>query len=852
MRSASVHHWRNQLKSSQQALRSRFEQDNNAAKLLRGLCHLVDDILRDIWAQAGLPAEICLIAVGGYGRGELFPHSDVDILILTPQDTPEINATLESLVGIFWDVGLAIGHSVRTLPECLEAAKQDITVQTNLLEARRLAGDRRLFANLLHQVRHDLNPQDFFKAKQQEQIKRHHRYNDTAYNLEPNVKEGPGGLRDLHTLLWIASGENLGSSWYGLAKSGLLSQAEAKLIRRHETQLQNLRIRLHYLTNRREDRLLFDHQDTLARQLIKPKQGNKQRPSEQIMQHYYGSARIIRLMNEILLQTLEKRIFSRPASKPKKLNALFQINENQLEACSHHIFEREPSAILQSFITLQQHPELIGFTPDTIRALWHAKRLVNSEFRRNPQHRAQFMQILRHPDGILRTLHRMHRYGILGRYIPAFGRVTDQMQHDLFHVYTVDEHTLNVLRNVRRFAGEAHNHEFPLCSDLFKTFEQPELLYLAALFHDIAKGRGGDHSSLGAVDARLFCKQHGLDEAQSGLVAWLVQSHLSLSATAQQQDISDPDVISKFSEKMGDVRHLTALYLLTVADIRGTSPNVWNAWKARLLENLYLSCRKQLQGKSMTAAGQIKLRQAESLDILKHYGVAMADCQPLWSKLDDDYFLRFEAKEIAWQTRLLLTHVSTPTPIVRTRLSPAGDGIQVMLYTLDQSNLFARICNFFERMGHNIVEARIHTTRHGYALDSFLVLDENDRSVRYGDLIAYIERELVAELVKNNTPEPSLEGRISRQLKHFPFTPVVNIQAEDKSNLYTISLVAGDRPGLLSRVAHVLLQHEVQLHSAKINTLGQRAEDSFMIFNQSLDADSIKQLEQDLTAVLAS
>ncbi|MCE9633769.1 MAG: nucleotidyltransferase domain-containing protein, partial [Methylophilales bacterium] len=456
MVSAPIARWRNQLTSGKQALRTKFERDNNTAQLLRGNCRLVDTILCDIWAQAGLPPNICLIAVGGYGRGELFPYSDVDILILAPQDEPEINLTLENLVGIFWDVGLAIGHSVRTLPECLHAAQQDITVQTNLLEARRLTGKRSVFAELLYQVRETLNPQAFFVAKQQEQANRHRRYNDTAYNLEPNVKEGPGGLRDLHSLLWIANGASLGATWNALVKNGLLSNAEAKLIRRHETRLQNLRIHLHYLTNRREDRLLFDHQDTLARQLVKPKTNAKQRLSEQIMQHYYRSARIIRLMNEILLQILEKRIFARAESKPKKLSALFQIHENQLEACSPGIFERDSGAILQSFIELQQHPELTGFTPDTIRALWHAKRLVNTAFRRNPKHRAQFMQILRHPDGILRTLHRLHRYGILGRYIPAFGRVTDQMQHDLFHVYTVDVHTLFVLGNMRRFAGEAH------------------------------------------------------------------------------------------------------------------------------------------------------------------------------------------------------------------------------------------------------------------------------------------------------------------------------------------------------------------------------------------------------------
>ena len=839
--------WRDALKTGQHALRLQFEQDNNTRRLLRGQCRLVDKILCDIWAQANLPSDISLIAVGGYGRGELYPQSDVDILILTSENEQETNAALEQLVGLLWDIGLAIGHSVRTLPECLQAASLDITVQTNLLEARKITGNKRLFRDMCHLVRLELDPQTFFKAKQNEQIVRHRRYNDTAYNLEPNIKEGPGGLRDLHSLLWIASGANLSPSWAGLAKHGLLSKAEASLIRRHETLLQNLRIHLHYLTNRREDRLLFDHQDTLARMLIKAGNHSKQRPSEQIMQHYYRSARVIRLMNEILLQILEKRIFPRTESKPKKIHAFFQLHENQLEPISPEVFEHHPDTILQGFIILQHHPEINGFTPDTIRALWRAKALINADFRRNIKHRAQFMQIMRHPDAVLRTLHRMHRYGILGRYIPAFGRVTDQMQHDLFHVYTVDEHTLNVLRNLRRFAGEDHRHEFPLCSDLFKSFQQPELLYLAALFHDIAKGRGGDHSTLGAVDAKQFCKQHGLNEQQSNLVSWLVQNHLTLSATAQQQDISDPKVIELFSKKMGDVRHLTALYLLTVSDVRGTSPTVWNAWKSRLLENLFLSSKKKLDGLSHSTESEIQSRKKEVQTNLEHYGISATDCRPLWKELDPDYFLRLEAKEIAWQTRLLLTHVKTSKPIVRARLSPAGDGIQAMIYTKDESNLFALICNFFERMGHTIVEARIQTTRHGYALDSFLVLDESDRSVKYGNLISYIERELSAHLTESPLSEPPKHGRISRQLKHFPFAPIVSIQPEGRDNFYSLSLVAGDRPGLLSRVAHILLSHEVQLHSAKINTLGKRAEDSFMISGkQPLTTSQIQQLQKDL------
>ncbi len=825
----SLSSWRAMLQAGNAAIRASFEKKPDTCKLLRNQCRQIDGLLREIWEQSGLPSTACLIAVGGYGRGELFPQSDIDILILLPEsDESSHSIHIEQLISQLWDIGLAIGHSVRTLQECLVEAAKDVTVQTNMLEARFLAGDENLYETFSKAICSGFEPIAFFEAKLREQSQRHARFNDTAYNLEPNIKESPGGLRDLQNVLWIARGNGLEPGWNGLVKHGLLSPAEARQIGRHQRFIENLRIRLHYLANRREDRLLFDHQNTLAEQLGFHSTPDR-RASEHLMQRYYRSAKFVALMNDILLQGLREQFATPDRSPCVPLDTYFKARGNLLEIVAPNVFQHHREAILQCFLTMQRHPHLTGMSLMTMRSLWQARHMIDRAFRNDPYQRQCFMDILREPDGILHTLRRMHRYGILGRYIPSFGRITGQMQHDLFHVYTVDEHTLNVLRNIRRFSAPSHSHEFPLCSRLMADFERKEVLYLAALFHDIAKGRGGDHSTLGASDARRFCRAHALPEEDTALVIWLVRNHLIMSSTAQQQDISDPDVIDTFARKMGSIRHLTALYLLTVADIRGTSPGVWNAWKSRLLENLYHASLRKLHGEQRNIAEEIVDRQTQAQEILGRYDISHAACQPLWKHLDESYFLRTDVREIAWQTRLLLTHVNTIQPIIRTRLSPEGDGIQVMIYTPDRNDLFARICGFFERLGYNIAEARVHTTRHGYALDSFLVLDASDRTVRYSGLLAHIEKELGLKLSSSLPPEPPLEGRVSRRVKHFPMAPQISIRPDEKSTSHILSLIASDRPGLLSKVAQILLHHHAALQSARINTLGSRAEDTFVI-----------------------
>lgn len=847
-------HWRNALLQQRAELGCSYQAAPRPAALLRDHTRLIDHALKSLWRETALPPDLALIAVGGYGRGQQFPHSDVDLLILLPRDMPAApNGGLEHLIGLLWDIGLEVGHSVRTLAECLEEAGRDITVQTNLLEARLLAGNRALFGEFSRAIWAQLDPRVFFEAKLLEQQQRYTRFHDTAYNLEPNLKESPGGLRDLQNILWIGRAIGL-AQWHDLVHAGLISAREARQIRRHELFLQDLRIRLHYLARRREDRILFDHQNILAQSLGFADSAQRL-ASEQLMQRYYRTAKFITLMNEILLQNLRTRIFPAGASTPVAINPRFQARGGLLEARDEEIFHREPGTLLEVFLLLERHPELRGISAATLRALWRAKSLINPGFRRDPSNRALFMQILREPHGITHVLRRMNRYGILGRYLPAFGRIVGQMQYDLFHVYTVDEHALFVVRNLRRLTVPEFAHEYPLCSRLINGFERPEVLYLAGLFHDIAKGRHGDHSLLGSTDARRFCRQHGLDGADTEMVAWLVENHLMMSATAQKQDLSDPGVIAAFARKMKDRRRLVALYLLTVADIRGTSPTVWNAWKGKLLEDLLRAAERYLGGGAAPSLdAQLQARQIEALHILQHYALAKNAHEKLWAQLDIGYFLRHEAQEIAWHVRHLYQQVASPAPVVRARLNPHGEGVEVLIYTPDRDNLFARICSFFERLSFNVVQAKICTTRHGYALDSFHVLDEGNKASHYRDLLSYIEYELAQRLLRQEEPGAPVRGRVSRYLKHFPVTPQVSLSPDEKGAYHVLSVTAGDRPGLLSRIAQVLLRHRIHLHTAKITTLGERAEDTFLITaddNRLHDPKAVLRLETDLLQQLA-
>jgi [protein-PII] uridylyltransferase len=818
--------------------------------MLRGHARLVDGVLRALWAELRPARGAALVATGGYGRGELFPHSDVDVLVLLARaPDAEERERLERLVGLFWDVGLEVGHGVRTVEECLDTAAEDITVRTTLLEARLLSGSRALFERLCAHLADTLDPESFLDAKRLEQEQRHARHQDTAYALEPNLKEAPGGLRDLHVIQWLGRASGVGPRWSDLERSMLVDHSEAMQLARLERHLQNLRIRLHYLAARREDRIVFDHQTALAAALGLEDSATR-RASELMMQGYYRTAKAVTQLNTLLLQNFEVRLTETPDVHARGLNERFAVRGELLEATHENVFQENPHAILEAFLLMQQHQELRGMTAVTLRQLWRARHRVDARFRRDALARLLFVMLLQQSRGIVHELRRMNQYGVLGRYLPEFGRIVGQMQHDLFHVYTVDQHILMVVRNLRRFTMPELAHEFPLCTRLMNNFSRRWLLFVAALYHDIAKGRGGDHSAMGARDAARFCRRHGLAADDGALVTYLVEHHLTMSTVAQKQDIYDPDVVQAFATRVGSERRLIALYLLTVADIRGTSPKVWNAWKGKLLEDLFRAARRALTGDAIPIDAVLSEKQDEALRLLRLYAMPEHAKDRLWGQLDTSYFLRHDAQEIAWQTRQLYARVDAGGTVVKARLAPIGEGLQVMVYAPDREALFAHICGYFDRAGYNIVEAKVHTTEHGYALDTFLVLGRGS-GVHYRDMIRILEKELMDEL-QPNAPLPSAHGgRLSRRVRHFPVSPVVDIRPDERGTYQVLSLIASDRPGLLYAVARILAAHRVSLHTAKINTLGDRAEDVFLVSGETLThPKAVLRLEQELLQTL--
>jgi [protein-PII] uridylyltransferase len=842
-----------QLKADRQVLIAAFREDGKPEKLLRGLRQSVDAVLTAAWNGAGLPAASALVGVGGYGRGELFPYSDVDLLILLSEPADAITrGKLEELVQLLWDLGLEIGSSIRTIDECMTESQADITVQTSLLEARLVTGDAALFEQLQQRYQAALDPQAFFQAKTAEMRLRHAKYEDTAFSLEPNCKESPGGLRDLQVILWVAKAAGLANSWGQLATRGLITQTEARALMEKESAFKDIRIRLHLHTGRREDRLVFDVQTAIAETFGLKTTGeglNARRASEYLMQRYYWAAKTVTQLNTIMLQNIEAQLFPQ-AGEPVVINERFNEINGFIDIADDDTFTRTPSSVLEIFVRMTERPHIKGMTARTIRALWHARFEIDAAFREDPVNRGLFLRILQAPVGLVHALRRMNDTSILGRYLPNFRRIVGMMQHDLFHVYTVDQHIMMVVRNMRRFTMTEHAHEYPFCSQLIANFRKSWLLYVAALFHDIAKGRGGDHSKLGTIDAAQFCEDHAIGSEDSELIVFLVENHLTMSQVAQKQDLSDPDVIEAFARVVKDERHLTALYLLTVADIRGTSPKVWNAWKAKLLEDLYKITLRVLGGEPHSADRELKNTQEEAMATLRLYGLPANAHEALWQQLDVAYFLRHDASDIAWQTRALWDRLDSEKPVVKCRLAPIGEGLQVAVYTKDQPDLFARICSYFDRKNFSILDAKIHTTRHGYALDTFLVTEQNFAK-SYRDIINLIEHE-ICQLLTSQSPLPSpTRGRLSRLSRTFPITPTVDLRPDERGQYYLLSVTANDRTGLLYSIANVLTRYRINLHTAKIMTLGERVEDVFLVDGAVLNNSRNQiQLETDLLEAL--
>ena len=830
-------------------------------KVLRQLSELADTLLGTLWAQAGMGAPCALLAVGGYGRAELFPHSDVDVLVLLPDaaaDDPALSKRVELFIGSCWDAGLEIGSSVRTVRECVSEASKDVTVQTALLECRFLVGDAMLVSGFKTEFFATLDPQAFFVAKTLELRQRHTKFEDTPYSLEPNCKESPGGIRDLQAVLWVAKAAHLGWNWAELARNGLATKFEVQQIQRNESLLFLIRARLHVVAKRREDRLVFDLQTPVAETFgyhastaATPGNLGLVRASERLMKRYYWAAKAVTQLNQILLMNIEERL--NPSTHTlRPINAHFNDKAGMLDVAFDDLYQREPHAILETFLLYQTTVGVKGLSARTLRALYNARDQMDAGFRSDPVNRATFMRILMQPGGITHAMRLMNQTSVLGRYLWVFRRIVGQMQHDLFHVYTVDQHILTVLRNVRRFFIVEHAHEYPFCSQLASGWDKPWLLYVAALFHDIAKGRGGDHSELGCVEARRFCKQHGIDADDTALIEFLVAEHLTMSRIAQKSDLSDSAVIAKFAQRVGNERNLTALYLLTVADIRGTSPKVWNAWKSKLLEDLYRYTMRVLGGRAPDADAEVESRKREALINLALYSLPFEAHKALWDTLDVSYFMRHDALDIAWHAKQLSRHVQTTTPVVRARRSTLGEGLQVLVYTPDQPDLFARICGYFDQASFSIVDARVHTTQRGYALDTFEVVTSAGMEEHYQALTSMLETELALAIASAGPlPQPS-KGRISRRVKSFPIAPRVTLRPDEKAQNWLLNISASDRPGLLYCVARVLARHQIEVQLAKVTTLGERVEDTFLIHGAQLQHNKTQiAIETELLEALA-
>jgi [protein-PII] uridylyltransferase len=831
--------FREALRAGREVLRQRFfAHSGGAASLVSRHAWLIDQLVVRAWRRhlpllpAGTP--VALVAVGGYGRGELHPASDVDLMLLFGKSPHEATRPfVESLLRFLWDMGLEVGHSVRTLKDCVREAAKDITVATNLMEARLLDGEQALFVKMrrLTHASRIWPSRKFFAAKRAEQAARHHHFDDTAYNLEPNVKDGPGGLRDIQTIAWVTQRHFDTTSLHDLVKRGFLTSEEYRALIGGRNFLWHVRAGLHYLAGRREDRLLFDHQRALARHF-----GYVDKPGilavEQFMKRYYRTIKELSLLNEILLQHFEEVILARGRKTVLPINRRFQSHMGFLEVRHPRVFEHKPYAMLELFLIMQQHPELKGVRAGTIRLLRANLHRIDKHFRRDLGCRSLFMEIMRQPRGITHELRRMNAYGVLGAYLPAFGRIVGQMQHDLFHVYTVDAHTLMVVRNLRRFTVPEFRHEFPVQSEIIQKVVKPERLYLAALFHDIAKGRGGDHSVLGEKEAEAFCRLHNLSEYDTRFIMWLVRHHLLMSQTAQREDISDPDVVLRFAQQVGDQEHLDNLYLLTVADMRGTSPVVWNAWKARLLSQLHSATTRLLRrglAEPIDLEAHVADLRRTALDRLQPAGVSAELVNRFWQDVDAEYFLRHDADSLAWHARVITAAHASELPLVATRYSPELGGSEFLIYSPDRDDLFVHITAGFDRLNLSIVDARIHTLRNGFALDTFVVLDHAAQPVTDPRALAQLQAAMRAQLLDPQPGRDPHATRLPRQLMHFPIETRVSFSPAPKGQVTLMEVVAQDRPGLLYQVALALQHCRVNLVTAKVATYGERAEDIFFV-----------------------
>jgi [protein-PII] uridylyltransferase len=826
------------LKQGNEELKQAFYDGRPVPELIYQRAALIDQLLINAWKLfMGKIDDIALVAVGGYGRGELHPCSDIDLMILLPNEYQDIPSDeIESFLMFLWDIGLEVGHSVRNINDCIEQAAADITIATNLMESRLICGPENLYAEMCIQTGPDKlwpGPQ-FFEAKLQEQIARHHKFDDSAYNLEPNIKEGPGGLRDIQMIGWVAKRHFGATTMHDLVSHGFLTENEYHQLIKGQSFLWKIRFALHSITGRREDRLLFNHQRTLAQHFAYEDTGHHL-AVELFMKDFYREVMELNRLNEMLLQLFQEEILlADDSAEAVKINNRFQARKGYIEVRHQHVFKRYPFALLEIFLLLQQNPDLKGVRAGTIRLIRDHRYLIDDEFRHDLKSKSLFMEILRQSSGIAHELKRMNSYGILAAYLPVFKAIVGQMQHDLFHCYTVDEHTLFVIRNLRRFSVPDYAHELPLCSAIFYRLPKPELLYISGIFHDIAKGRGGDHSELGASDAQVFCEQHSLSSYDSKLVSWLVKNHLLMSTTSQRKDISDPEVINDFAATVSDQNRLYYLYLLTVADIRATSPSVWNSWKDALLMELYTATTHALhRGLENPLDHQelVENNQSAAIKELIKLGFKEDAIYEHWKSIGDEYFLHHSPEEIIWHTEAILQSTPEQLPLLLINPKSIRGGTEIFIFA--KENLFAQCASIMEQLELTVADARIITTSDNYYMDTYIVLEASGKPITDKYRIDEIKHGMQDYLNQPYTPLQQISRNLPRRLKHFDIPTEVIFRDDSQKQRTIMEVITSDRPGVLARIGLALSQCKMNLLSAKIATFGERVEDIFFILDKN-------------------
>ena len=831
---------RERIREHDGQIRDAFRRNRkDAPELLRLRSVKLDELLCEVWRLHAAEAlsGAALLAVGGYGREEMYPASDVDVLVLMPQRyARSARNEVGAFLAFLWDMGLKPGHGTRTVAESREKARADVTIMTALLEARLLAGSKRLFGQLGKAIngRGVWSPAQFYRAKLAEQEQRNSEHGTAASNLEPDIKNGPGGLRDLHTVQWVLKRRFGSAAMETLAEQGLISVEKIKELKHARDFLSQVRFALHLNAGRAEDRLLFEHQKELAGHFgYHDRRGN--RAVEQFMQRYYRATRSISLFNEIALRRLG-RVIGRNRRGERRVNARFVLRNGYLEARRAKLFEASPRAVLEPFLLRQKHPEIQGFAGSLVERLTEAAPRIDERFRSDPRNRATFMEVLSAPVAAPSQLEAMNRYGILGAYIPQFGRITGRMQYDLFHSYTVDVHILRVVRNLRRFGLPEGHRKNPGLWEIFGRIENPAVLYIAGLFHDIAKGRGGDHSELGAGEAQDFCLEHGLTAQESALAAWLVRHHLDLSITAQKKDVYDPAVIRDFARLVGDQAHLDHLYLLTVADVRGTNPSLWTAWKARAFEDLYRQTGRALRMNIEHPSGTGELlreREQAALEELRRRGLAEERIRAVWDRFAEDYFWLFRDDEIVWHTMTLEQGPGGGGFQVAARADTANGHTAMLVHGPSAVYRFFITCSVLDANGLNILDARILPSGGRLSLAQYRVVQRDGAPLNDAGQLEAICSRLREALARGEAPAPRASRKLPRRLRAFDVGVQVDFHDDPRGRHTVMELVTTDRPGLLSLVGGILTRHKIAVRTAKIATIGERAEDVFHLTGEN-------------------